>query len=194
MSKDEVILTQEGLEQLQAELDDLKYVKRKELAARIKLAISYGDLKENSEYHSAKNDQSFMETRILILDKMLKKARVIEAKSLDLSKVSIGLTVILNDIEFSEKIEYKIVIPVTPPSPNSFGITNKLMANAKISAPTIIINKSNALFFICIHPSYLKIYDCSMSILSEIVNIQKKWLYKTIKRTPLLEGVLICFT
>ncbi|WP_141503535.1 transcription elongation factor GreA [Paenibacillus luteus] len=109
MSKDEVILTKEGLAQLQAELDDLKYVKRKELAARIKLAISYGDLKENSEYHSAKNDQSFMETRILILDKMLKKARVIEEKSLDLSKVNIGLTVILNDIEFSEKIEYKIV-------------------------------------------------------------------------------------
>jgi transcription elongation factor GreA len=109
MSKDEVILTKEGLAQLQAELDDLKYVKRKELAARIKLAISYGDLKENSEYHSAKNDQSFMETRILILDKMLKKARVIESEALDLSKVSIGLTVILNDIEFSEKIEYKIV-------------------------------------------------------------------------------------
>ncbi|OMF30046.1 transcription elongation factor GreA [Paenibacillus sp. FSL H8-0548] len=109
MSKDEVILTKEGLAQLQAELDDLKYVKRKELAARIKLAISYGDLKENSEYHSAKNDQSFMETRILILDKMLKKARVIEAAILDLSKVSIGLTVILNDIEFSEQIEYKIV-------------------------------------------------------------------------------------
>jgi transcription elongation factor GreA len=109
MSSDEVILTKEGLAQLQAELDDLKYVKRKELAARIKLAISYGDLKENSEYHSAKNDQSFMETRILILEKMLKKARVIEAESLDLSKVNIGLTVILNDIEFSEKIEYKIV-------------------------------------------------------------------------------------
>ncbi|MDQ8738186.1 transcription elongation factor GreA [Paenibacillus sp. LHD-38] len=109
MSNDEVILTKEGLEQLQSELDDLKYVKRKELAARIKLAISYGDLKENSEYHSAKNDQSFMETRIIILTKMLKKARVIEADSLDLSKVNIGLTVILNDIEFSEKITYKIV-------------------------------------------------------------------------------------
>ncbi|MEV5029960.1 transcription elongation factor GreA [Paenibacillus sp. LPE1-1-1.1] len=109
MSNDEVILTKEGLEQLQAELDDLKYVKRKELAARIKLAISYGDLKENSEYHSAKNDQSFMETRIIILTNMLKKARVIEADTQDLSKVNIGLTVILNDIEFSEKITYKIV-------------------------------------------------------------------------------------
>lgn len=109
MANEEVILTEEGMAQLVAELEDLKYVKRKELAARIKLAISYGDLKENSEYHSAKNDQSFMETRILILDKMLKKARVISAETLDLSKASIGLSVILNDVEFSENIEYKIV-------------------------------------------------------------------------------------
>ncbi|WP_442952530.1 transcription elongation factor GreA [Paenibacillus sp. Leaf72] len=111
MSKDreEIILTQEGLAQLEAELDDLKYVKRKELAARIKLAISYGDLKENSEYHSAKNDQSFMETRIIILEKMLKKARVIDVEALDTSRVNIGFTVILNDVEFAEKLEYKIV-------------------------------------------------------------------------------------
>lgn len=66
---EELILTQEGYDKLQEELDDLKYVKRKELAERIKLAISYGDLKENSEYHSAKNDQAFMETRIIILEK-----------------------------------------------------------------------------------------------------------------------------
>ncbi|WP_338553661.1 transcription elongation factor GreA [Paenibacillus sp. KS-LC4] len=107
--REEIILTQEGLAQLEAELDDLKYVKRKELAARIKLAISYGDLKENSEYHSAKNDQSFMETRIIILEKMLKKARVIDVGALDTSRVNIGFTVILNDVEFAEKLEYKIV-------------------------------------------------------------------------------------
>lgn len=109
MSKDEVILTKEGLAELEAELDDLKYVKRKELSERIKQALSYGDLKENSEYHSAKNDQSFMETRIIILEKMLKKAKVIDVENLDKSTANIGFTVILNDIEFSEKIEYKIV-------------------------------------------------------------------------------------
>lgn len=109
MSNDEVILTKEGLAQLEAELDDLKYNKRKELAARIKLAISYGDLKENSEYHSAKEDQAFMETRITILTNMLKKARVVNAESLDASKVNIGMTVVLHDIEFDENIEYKIV-------------------------------------------------------------------------------------
>ena len=90
-------------------LDELKTVKRRELAARIKLAISYGDLKENSEYHSAKNDQAFMETRILIIDKMLKKARVVE--SIDTSTVQVGSIVILNDVEFSEKIEYRVVSP-----------------------------------------------------------------------------------
>jgi transcription elongation factor GreA len=111
MASEEVILTREGLDKLQAELDDLKYVKRKELAARIKLAISYGDLKENSEYHSAKNDQSFMETRIIILEKMINKAKVIESGGLDLTSVQVGLTVVLNDVEFAEKIEYRIVGP-----------------------------------------------------------------------------------
>ncbi|KAA2302540.1 transcription elongation factor GreA, partial [Clostridioides difficile] len=95
MANDEVILTQEGLEKLEDELKDLKTVKRKELAARLKLAISYGDLKENSEYHSAKDDQAFMETRILILEKMLTKARVISSDNIDSNKVSIGSTVIL---------------------------------------------------------------------------------------------------
>lgn len=111
MSNEEVILTKEGLAKLQAELDDLKYVKRKELAARIKLAISYGDLKENSEYHSAKNDQSFMETRIIVLEKMLNKAKVVDSDQLDSSTAQIGSIVVLNDIEFAEKLEYQIVGP-----------------------------------------------------------------------------------
>lgn len=75
MAKDEIFLTPEGLRNLELELEDLKTVKRKELAERIKLAISYGDLKENSEYHSAKNDQSFMETRIITIERMLKKPK-----------------------------------------------------------------------------------------------------------------------
>lgn len=111
MANDEVILTQEGLEKLEDELRELKTVKRKELAERLKLAISYGDLKENSEYHSAKDDQAFMETRILILEKMLTKARVISSDSIDSNKVSIGSIVMLNDIEFAEKIEYQLVGP-----------------------------------------------------------------------------------
>ncbi|WP_127529993.1 transcription elongation factor GreA [Paenibacillus kobensis] len=111
MDKDEVILTQEGLEQIEEELRELKTVKRKELAERLKVAISYGDLKENSEYHSAKDDQAHMETRILALERILKRARVVNADSVDLNEVSVGSYVILNDIEFAERIEYRIVGP-----------------------------------------------------------------------------------
>jgi transcription elongation factor GreA len=111
MSNEEVLLTKEGLAKLEEELKELKTVKRKELAERLKLAISYGDLKENSEYHSAKDDQAFMETRIMVLEKMLTKARIVDESNLDLKTVSIGSTVILNDIEFSEKVEYKVVSP-----------------------------------------------------------------------------------
>lgn len=109
MNSDEVLLTQEGLAKLEAELEELKYVKRKEIAERIKIALSYGDLKENSEYHSAKDDQAFMETRILTIERMLKRARVVNSEDLDTSSVSISSTVLVHDLEFDEKIEYKIV-------------------------------------------------------------------------------------
>jgi transcription elongation factor GreA len=111
MSNEEVFLTKEGLAKLEEELRELKGAGRKELAARLKLAISYGDLKENSEYHSAKEDQSFMETRIMILEKMLIKAQIVDASSMDLSAVSVGSIVTLNDVEYSEKIEYRVVGP-----------------------------------------------------------------------------------
>ncbi|SEU11219.1 transcription elongation factor GreA [Paenibacillus sp. NFR01] len=110
-TNEELFLTKEGLAQLEEELKQLKGPGRKELAARLKLAISYGDLKENSEYHSAKEDQSFMETRIMQLEKMLTKARVVDSSSIDLSTVSVGSVVVLNDIEFAEKIEYRVVSP-----------------------------------------------------------------------------------
>ncbi|WP_037292648.1 transcription elongation factor GreA [Saccharibacillus sacchari] len=111
MAEEEVVLTQEGFDKLQAELDDLKYVKRKELAARIKLAISYGDLKENSEYHSAKDDQGFMETRIMILEKMLTKARIVDTSDSDSSAIGVGSNVVLKDIEFGDTLEYQVVGP-----------------------------------------------------------------------------------
>ncbi len=149
MANDEVILTKEGLAKLQAELDDLKYVKRKELAARIKLAISYGDLKENSEYHSAKNDQSFMETRVIILEKMLNKAKIVDADDLDHSSVQIGSVVILNDIEFSERIEYRIVGPaeadvlenkISYESPLGKGLVGKTVGSiVSIEAPMGVV-------------------------------------------------------
>lgn len=111
VAKEELILTQEGLAKIEEELMELKTVKRKELSERLKVAISYGDLKENSEYHSAKDDQAFMETRILQLERMLKIARVVDVSSISSSQVGVGSLVILNDIEFNEKIEYRVVGP-----------------------------------------------------------------------------------
>ncbi|WP_223068732.1 transcription elongation factor GreA [Paenibacillus caui] len=108
-NEEEVILTPEGLAKLEQELEELKTVKRKELAERIKIALSYGDLKENSEYHSAKDDQAFMETRILTITNILRKAKVVENQ--DTSVVSVGSIAVLNDLEFSERIEYQIVGP-----------------------------------------------------------------------------------
>ncbi|MDP4096323.1 transcription elongation factor GreA [Paenibacillus sp. P96] len=111
MSNEETLLTKEGLAKLEEELRELKGTKRRELAERLKVAISYGDLKENSEYHSAKEDQAFMETRILQLERTLKTARVVEEGEIDLGTVSLGSVVVLNDIEFNEKIEYRVVGP-----------------------------------------------------------------------------------
>ena len=111
MANEEIILTPEGYAKLEEELKELKGPKRKELAERLKVAISYGDLKENSEYHSAKDDQAFMETRIQVLERMLKNARMVDEAKLNADQVAVGSTVVLNDIEMAEKIEYRLVGP-----------------------------------------------------------------------------------
>ncbi|MBX6352144.1 MAG: transcription elongation factor GreA [Thermoflavifilum sp.] len=109
MADKEVILTPEGLQKLEEELEHLKSVKRREVAERIKVAISYGDISENSEYEDAKNEQAFIEGRIMTLEKMLRNARIIQEDEVDTDVVSIGSTVRLRDIEFDEEVEYTIV-------------------------------------------------------------------------------------
>ncbi|MFB5190458.1 transcription elongation factor GreA [Alicyclobacillus fastidiosus] len=109
MAEKEVLLTPEGLKKLEDELEQLKSVKRREVADRIKLAISYGDISENSEYEDAKNEQAFVEGRIMTLEKMLRNARIINEDEVDTDVVSIGSTVTLKDIEFDEDIQYTIV-------------------------------------------------------------------------------------
>jgi transcription elongation factor GreA len=105
----EVILTQEGLHKLEEELEHLKSVKRREVAERIKVAIGYGDISENSEYEDAKNEQAFIEGRILTLEKMLRHARIINDEDVDTSTVSIGSIVYLEDMEYKEIFQYSIV-------------------------------------------------------------------------------------
>lgn len=109
MSEKEVILTQEGLKKLEEELENLKSVKRREVAERIKIAIGYGDISENSEYEDAKNEQAFIEGRIITLEKMLRNARIINNDELDTDTVSVGSKVVLKDVEFGDSVEYTIV-------------------------------------------------------------------------------------
>ncbi|AQR78902.1 transcription elongation factor GreA [Paenibacillus larvae] len=109
MSEKEVILTQEGLSKLENELDHLKSVKRREVAERIKVAIGYGDISENSEYEDAKNEQAFIEGRIITLEKMLRNARIINSDDVDTDTVSVGSTVTMKDLEFGDTVEYTIV-------------------------------------------------------------------------------------
>ena len=109
MAEKEVLLTPEGLKRLEDELEQLKSVKRREVAERIKLAISYGDISENSEYEDAKNEQAFIEGRIMTLEKMLRNARIIHEDEVDTNAVSIGSTVKLLDVEFNEEVVYTIV-------------------------------------------------------------------------------------
>lgn len=105
----EVLLTLRGLKKIEEELEFLKTTKRREVAERIKQAISFGDISENSEYDEAKNEQAQLEERIMKLEGMLKKAKIIDESEIDVDKVSIGTTVKVKDIEFDEILEYTIV-------------------------------------------------------------------------------------
>ena len=118
----EIILTDEGLKKLEEELEQLKTVKRKEIAEKIKEALSFGDLSENSEYDEAKNEQAFVEARILQLEATLKNVRVLDDDELNTEIISVGSKVLLKDIEFDEEVEYQIV-----------GSTEADPANGKIS-------------------------------------------------------------
>lgn len=111
MSEQDVILTREGLKQLEEELEYLRAVKRQEVAERLKEAIALGDLSENSEYDDAKNEQAFTEGRILELEKMVRNAKVIEDGEVEQQEgvIVVGSVVKVKDIEFDEVEEYRLV-------------------------------------------------------------------------------------
>lgn len=105
----QVLVTDEGLKKLEAELEDLKSVKRKEIADKIKVALSFGDLSENSEYDEAKNEQAIVEARISTLEQMLKNVKILDADELSTDIIHVGSKVRVNDMEFEEELEYQIV-------------------------------------------------------------------------------------
>jgi transcription elongation factor GreA len=109
MINKETILTAEGLTKLETELEYLQFEKRLEVAERIKIAISYGDISENSEYDDAKNEQAFIEGRIVELQQMINTASVIDRAKLKKGTVALGSVVILRDLEEDTEETYTVV-------------------------------------------------------------------------------------
>lgn len=103
------LLTYEGLRKLEEELENLKVVKRKEVAQKIKEAREQGDLSENAEYDAAKDEQRDIEARIEELENILKNAEVVVEDEVDFDKINVGCTVKVFDVEFDEEMEFKIV-------------------------------------------------------------------------------------
>lgn len=109
MNKPITVLTKEGVAKLEAELENLKTVRRKEVAEKIKVALSFGDLSENSEYDEAKNEQGIVESRIAEIEATLAHAQIIEDDDISTEKVGIGNIVKILDIEMDEEMEFQIV-------------------------------------------------------------------------------------
>ena len=109
MEEKKTLLTYTGLKKLEDELENLKVVKRKEVAGKIKEAREQGDLSENAEYDAAKDEQRDIEARIEDIEKILKNAEVVVEDEVDLEKINIGCTVHVYDCEFEEELEFKIV-------------------------------------------------------------------------------------
>jgi transcription elongation factor GreA len=120
MSTEPTQISPEGLAELKAELEHLETTRRKEISERIKIARDFGDLKENSEYHDAKNEQAFLETKILRLRERLNSAVVVEGE--EGSHAQFGSTVKLRDAESGKELDYKLV-----------GATEASVAEGKLS-------------------------------------------------------------
>ena len=109
MEEKKTILTYAGLKALEDELENLRVVKRKEVAGKIKEAREQGDLSENAEYDAAKDEQRDIEARIDELEKILKNVEVVVEEEGDLEKINVGCTILVHDDEYDEEIEFKIV-------------------------------------------------------------------------------------
>jgi len=125
------IMTYQGVKKLEEELEFLKTVKRKDITEKIKVALGYGDLSENSEYDEAKNEQAFTEGRILQLENMLKNASVVDESDIPNGTVAVGTIVKVKDYEFDEEVEYTIVGSAEA-DPMNFKISNECPVGSKL--------------------------------------------------------------
>lgn len=125
------VMTYEGVKKLEEELEFLKSVKRKEITEKIKVALGYGDLSENSEYDEAKNEQAFTEGKIMQLENMLKNAVVVDESEIPTDKVSVGSIVKVKDYEFDEEVEY-FIVGSAEADPMNFKISNESPVGAAL--------------------------------------------------------------
>ena len=126
-----MILTKDGLKKLQDELENLKSVRRIEVAERIKQAIAFGDISENSEYDDAKNEQAFIEGRIQELEQKLRNVEVISEEKKPKNVVTRGCKVVVRDMEFNEDMEYTLV-GTAEADPEAMRISNESPVGAAI--------------------------------------------------------------
>ena len=149
MPDKEILLTQEGYDNLEKELEELKTVKRYEISERIKVALGFGDLSENSEYDEAKNAQAANENKIAELEQKLRFAKIIDDSEVDTETVQVGNIVKVLDMEFNEEDEYTIVgttevdlsvNKISNESPIAIGLLGKKVGDiAQVDAPAGII-------------------------------------------------------
>lgn len=109
MNKPTTVLTRRGEQKLKEELNELRSVRRRDVAEKIKVALSFGDLSENSEYDEAKNEQGMIESRIAEIEQTLAHAQIIDDDDISTEKVGIGTTVKILDMEMDEEMEFKMV-------------------------------------------------------------------------------------
>ncbi len=109
MEDKEILLTQEGYDNLEKELEMLRTEKRAEIAERIKVALGFGDLSENSEYDEAKNAQAENENKIAELENKLRRAKIIDESEINTKTVQVGNKVKVLDLEYNDELEYTIV-------------------------------------------------------------------------------------
>lgn len=109
MNDRKIMLTEEGLEKIKKELHELKTVKRKEIAEKISNAVAFGEIAENAEYRAAKNEQAFIEGRILTLEKVIENYELIDRSKNDHTVVSPGSKIVVEDLKKKEKFEYTLV-------------------------------------------------------------------------------------
>lgn len=136
MAEKEVLLTPDGLAKLEKELEHLKTVRRREVAARIKQALEFGDISENSEYDDAKNEQAFVEGRVLQLEKWLRNARLIDNDGAADGAVSLGAKVRLKDLESGEEFDY-FLVGSAEADPSAAKISNESPVGRAVMGQTV---------------------------------------------------------